>query len=460
MAKGKKVVKFHRTFRLNMAVIVFLVIFFYMLYNIFRYFTTPQVAVYEVSLGSIAQDTLYTGAIVRDEKIFYTEKAGYINYYNRDASRVGVDSYVYSIDGDGSFYRQVMQQPDGQLFQAEGSYDKLEETAENFVLGYSDVSFHQAYCFQQEVVAELMEAASANALSMLDGQAGDTAGIQLYKAPEPGIVVYNIDGLEGVTLENFDSDLFDQDAHEKNNLISREQVAAGDAAYKMITSEAWSLVVPIDEKLAKDLERTEHLQVRFKKDDSMAWGASAIVSHGEEHYLTLSFQDSSLRFATDRYLEIELASSEASGLKIPTSALTKKKFFLIPKGYYTTDEETGAQGVLLRRQNSKGETVTKLVEATIIGKKKKSYYIAGSKLEKGEAIVHPKTGERYLLQKQKTFWGVYNINRGYAVFRRIKILAENNEYTVVDTATDYGISLYDHIALDASAVREYDILQQ
>lgn len=61
MAKGKKVVKFHRTFRLNMAVIVFLVIFFYMLYNIFRYFTTPQVAVYEVSLGSIAQDTLYTG---------------------------------------------------------------------------------------------------------------------------------------------------------------------------------------------------------------------------------------------------------------------------------------------------------------------------------------------------------------------------------------------------------------
>ena len=460
MAKGKKVVKFHRTLRLNMAVVVFLVIFIYMLYNIVRYFTTPQVAVYEVSQGSIAQDNLYTGAILREEKVFYTEKAGYINYYNKDASKVGVNTYVYSIDADGDFYKKVLEQNDGQLFESDGSYQKLENTAENYVLGYSNEKFHQVYDFQREVEAEIMEAASANALSMLNGQGQGALGIQAYLAQEPGIVVYNTDGLEGMTLDSFNSDLFDQEAHEKNNLISRGQVAAGDVAYKMITSEAWALVVPVDEKLAKSLEDEKSLHVRFKKDNSTAWGASSVLSQGGEHYLTLSFQDSALRFATDRYLQIELTMSEASGLKIPNTALTKKKFFVIPKDYYTRDEDSGVSGVICRYTDENGSITEEVVEATVAQEKKGKYYIAGNKLEKGGSIIHPETGERYTLNKQKSLRGVYNINRGYAVFRKVKVLTKNDEYSIIDTGTDYGISLYDHIALDASAVQENQTLQQ
>ena len=44
---------------------------------------------------------------------------------------------------------------------------------------------------------------------------------------------------------------------------------------------------------------------------------------------------------------------------------------------------------------------------------------------------------------------VYNINKGYAVFKRIEKLSGNGEYFTIAKGTDYGLSVYDHIVLDA-----------
>ncbi|MBR4027192.1 MAG: hypothetical protein IKJ01_06495, partial [Lachnospiraceae bacterium] len=54
--------------------------------------------------------------------------------------------------------------------------------------------------------------------------------------------------------------------------------------------------------------------------------------------------------------------------------------------------------------------------------------------------------------------GVYNINKGYAVFKQINILYENEEYAIVAQKTPYGIALYDHIALDAESIEEHELV--
>ena len=48
--------------------------------------------------------------------------------------------------------------------------------------------------------------------------------------------------------------------------------------------------------------------------------------------------------------------------------------------------------------------------------------------------------------------GVYNINKGYAVFRVIDKLTENGEYIIAKPNSAYGLSVYDRIVLDASSV--------
>ena len=62
--------------------------------------------------------------------------------------------------------------------------------------------------------------------------------------------------------------------------------------------------------------------------------------------------------------------------------------------------------------------------------------------------------------KRKKLKGVYNINKGYAVFKQIKILCESEEYYVVEEGNDYGLANYDHIALDSDSVKENDVVFQ
>ena len=50
------------------------------------------------------------------------------------------------------------------------------------------------------------------------------------------------------------------------------------------------------------------------------------------------------------------------------------------------------------------------------------------------------------------------MDKGYAIFRLIDVLAENEEYTVIKTGTKYGLSLYDHIALNGNEVSEGEFM--
>ncbi len=53
---------------------------------------------------------------------------------------------------------------------------------------------------------------------------------------------------------------------------------------------------------------------------------------------------------------------------------------------------------------------------------------------------------------------MYNINKGYAVFKQVNILCESDDYYIVESGSDYGLSNYDHIALDGSDVDENDVV--
>ena len=46
------------------------------------------------------------------------------------------------------------------------------------------------------------------------------------------------------------------------------------------------------------------------------------------------------------------------------------------------------------------------------------------------------------------------------IIEQIKKLSENDNYTIVESKTAFGISLYDHIALDGSAVKENQTIRK
>ncbi len=73
-------------------------------------------------------------------------------------------------------------------------------------------------------------------------------------------------------------------------------------------------------------------------------------------------------------------------------------------------------------------------------------------------LLKPNSTETYTVHETEKLDGVYCINKGYAVFRHIDVIYQNDDYSIIRNGTDYGIALYDHIALDGSVIIENSII--
>ena len=54
----------------------------------------------------------------------------------------------------------------------------------------------------------------------------------------------------------------------------------------------------------------------------------------------------------------------------------------------------------------------------------------------------------------------YNINKGFADFKEITILAQNDEYAIVKPNSTYGLRVYDYIALKADTVSDDQFINE
>lgn len=81
MAKRSKIKKYKKPVNLNIGMIIFGAIFFYVVVCVIIYFQTSHIVRYEVKEGSLATDNIYRGIIIREETIVYAQASGYINFY-------------------------------------------------------------------------------------------------------------------------------------------------------------------------------------------------------------------------------------------------------------------------------------------------------------------------------------------------------------------------------------------
>ena len=165
-------------------------------------------------------------------------------------------------------------------------------------------------------------------------------------------------------------------------------------------------------------------------------------------------------FCTDRFLDVELLLEDETGLKIPNSAIVEKEFFIVPKEYVTKGGNSGASGVLLETYNEDGNAVTEFVETTIYEETDTEYYLDDTVLRSGSYLVKPDSMEKYAVSRIGSLTGVYNINKGYADFRQITILDQNDEYAIVEPNMKYGLSVYDYIVLNAESVNDNQFINQ
>lgn len=461
MAKNKKIVRYRKPFHLNIGLIIFGIIFIYMMFYIYSYFTSTHISVYEIIHGTIAINNSYTGLALRSEEIVPAEYSGEINYYRKDASKAGVGDLIYSIDSDGGIASQILSAGENGSELNEESLSQLEKSISEYSNSYQSEAFYQVYTFKNDLNAEISESLNMSALnSITDAVSAAESNSTFHKgtAPKDSIVVYYTDGFEAVTAENFTPEMFDVSLYHKTNLKEQTKVEAGAPVCKLITDENWNLIIPIKEETQKQLGDASTVRIRFKKDNTVTRASFTILEKEGSPYLNLSLSHSMIRFATDRYVEVELLLDEERGLKIPNSAITTKEFFTVPMEYFQKGNNSNEEGIILRKTDKSGKNTDSFITPDIYFSTEYSYYVDGEELAEGDIILKPNSDETYTIQETAKLEGVYCINKGYAVFRKIDVIYQNEEYAIIRNGTEYGVALYDHIALEGNTVTENVII--
>ncbi len=458
-----KVKKYRKPLNLNIGMIIFAVIFVYVVICVVLYFQTGHMVRYEVQKGALATNNIYRGVIIRDETVVQTDSAGYVNYYANEGERVAAHDLVYILDETGRLNEELENANPEENTLKEKDLMEFRSELVNFSNGFDRQNFAEVYEFKNSLRNTVLKLANMNMLESIDRAGAGSGAANVVKrcySSETGVVSYWVDGYENLTADQVTEDVFDKKNYEgkKTQMIANTLLERGDAAYKLSTEESWSVVIPMeDAQRGAELEEAEYIKVRFLKNQYESWGAVKLLNNGDgKHYVQLTFTNSMITFVGDRFLEIELLINDDTGLKIPNSAIVDKEFYLIPEEYITPEGNSGKGQVLKQYVMENGEVSSKIYEISLYSYDEESgeYYVDAGILGSEDVLLKEDGQDTYMVSKRATLTGVYNVNNGYADFRQISILSQNDEYAIVEANTRYGLNVYDYIALNAKSVHD------
>ena len=189
---------------------VFAVIFLYLIIVLVQYMIKPKVKMYEVQDGDIANTSYYTGVILREETVINSDYSGYVNYYLREKQKAAVGNLVFTVDENGSMKEYLNQSSGDKSRLSDENLKELKELLANFSSSYSDSRFSEVYDASAALSSRLMECINVNNLQELSSftELENSISFQKCYAKISGVVIYSIDGLEGLTAEQISADIF------------------------------------------------------------------------------------------------------------------------------------------------------------------------------------------------------------------------------------------------------------
>ncbi len=449
--------KYKKKREMNLGILLFAVVFIYLIVMIISYFTGDKVSAYEVREGSIVRDNSYTGLIIRSETVVNAEADGYVSFYQNENSKVKKGAKIYALTKNKLDTENTVSDS-AQTTLSDDIQSGIVLQIQNFNENYNDSNFSSVYLLKNDITVSLQNELSQTKTEQLDAVI-NKEGLDAvsYSSERDGIVAYTIDGYEGLTSENFTEEDFDRTTYESTTIEDQTRVSLGSPVYKLITDEDWSVIVQLDDETAEELSENETstIKVRIDKDSETLNADFSLIQREGKYYGCLQFDNSMIRYAEDRYLNIELILEDESGLKIPKSAVITQDFSIVPRDYLTTGGNGSSTGVLVLDED--GNAVFREIDIYNISDDDE-VYVSQSDLKVGDVLIKPESSETYSVDETKTLEGVYNINRGYAVFRKVTILCENDEYCIVQEGEDYGLSNYDHIVQNGTSVEPEEVV--
>lgn len=463
MAKEKKIIPYKKRRHLNVGIIVFLVLLLYMTFYVGKYLTKKQIRFNEVLEGSMSVDTTHTGLILRDESIETAPAAGYINFYMRDGKRAAVGSRVYTLDETGELKKLMEDAARQEGSISEESIKDIKNKLSNFVSNYDNSNYEYVYDTEFLLKNNVSEYSNIVSMNNVDNIASENEiNFTTVTSPASGEISFAMDDLAGKTEEELTKDDFDSTKHPITYIKNEQLIESGANVFRVVNSENWSLYFEFDKGEEELYAEKSTLTVKFKSNGLELTGNYSVVETRDGYTLgKLTFDKYMVQFISERYVDFEILSLSVKGLKVPVRSVLEKDFYTIPVDFMTKGGDGVSDG-FYKEVESEGNVSTVFVPMDIIKVTGAFCYISmdNKDIVSGDKLIRPDSNEEYVVNAKEKLLGVYNINKGYTVFKTIDILNSNKEYYIVDKGTKYGLNVYDHILLNPDGFKEGDFIYQ
>lgn len=461
MRDKSQVIKVKKRRNINIGVIIFIVIVIYIVIYVITYFTNPRIAIYEVVEQNLSQNTQVTGIITRQETVVKATQSGYINYYFRDGTRVAKDTTVYSIDQNKRFYEKL-NDISGNISYSQMDVADIKRSIKKYSQRLSYDNFAVADEYANDVTSLFLEIIEQHLMDNLQTIVDDTglsSGFSVQKSTQSGIISYYSDVFDGLQQGDVTAKYFDVSDYQRVNLRSGSVIEQNAPVYKIFTDNDWNITALITPEQAELLKDKEKITFTVTLDQLVITAPMKVYQNSDGWFLSISLDRYLSNYSKERYLTLDLNLKQESGYKIPKTAITTKEFYLIPNDYLVQGGNTTQKGVMLvSYDETKGETGVTFKACDVYYQDDKFSYVNMDTFTTEKIIQNPKTSEKYQVNGVGKLQGVYNVNKGSAVFRRIEIIDQNDEYVIVKKDTSKGVSLYDHLALNAELTAESQII--
>ncbi|MDE7299780.1 MAG: hypothetical protein K2N94_13310 [Lachnospiraceae bacterium] len=456
----RKVVKLKKRKKINIGTIIFIFILLYLAGSIIYSKSKTPISICEVQEENLSRELTVTGVITRQEQLCYAQKEGYVHYYLQDGRRIKKDSTVYSIDGNRAVYDTLGY--NGEITFEPEDMAEMKRVLSNFGNLYSGAAFDTVYSLKEELTAAVNEMADRQLLDNMQefvASTGVTSSFQFVQADCTGMISYTSDSLDGLTVETVNSASFDQTNFTSASLVSSGVYAKNAPVYKVITSDEWQIVCPLTPEQYTSFYEKTRMKFQLEKDGFTFTAPVEFSQRGSEYYMIIQMTKYGANYRRERFLTLDIIISEETGLKIPSSAVINKDFYLVPPEYFTVGGDSNDNGLTIVTYNAQTGQPEYVFQKTDIYYQDEEYaYVNKSDFSSGTMIYSASSGESMPLAMIGTLTGAYNVNRGYAIFRRIELLEAGSDYIIIRKGTPSGLSVYDHIALNAENVQENSII--
>ena len=395
MEDKKKVTKIPRRIALpRIEVILFICVFIYIIFHMVSYFSGKHIAVTEVKQGEIVTDNRFTALALRDETLVSSDDSGEAYYYLPNESRVKKNETIVSLDKTGDLIREIKNGTDDEVSLTDDQKLSITELLNSFNEAYSPDSFSSTYYLKQN---------AADYLSLIKGEKVKKSLSKDIKSLVSDGTVTNVKapmpGLLCLSYDNLNGlteDTFTKESFNESALKTTD-VSTGDDLSDGDT--AFRLVTNDNWKLVMPVSDSLAEDMKSEGAIQVRFERDGTKVWGVPHVIERD---------ADKYLVLDLDDS--------MDRFSDSRFLDIELLF---DNESGL----------------KVPNSSIISKTRTS-----------------SDGEY-----QNTY-GVYLANKGYTQYVEVKLLYKNGQYSIIEPVNCSALNLYDYIVLDASKVKDGELL--